>query len=338
MNLDLTNYFILYACCIPVKGFTNSIICDVQRGSFKFIPSSLFELLQDSKGKTLKTIFSEYSREEHETLYEYYDFLIENEFGFLTAQPELFPSITLNYETPFLISNAIIDCNCTSSHDFSAIFGQLNYLGCKSVQLRFFDTETIDSLQNTIRLASGFTFSIELLIKYDTSFQQEYLDLLQQNERVSSITVHTADRDEILVRGDHGVGELLFVKQVIDSAQHCGQISPFLFSVNIETFTEAQAFNSCLNKKISIDVDGYIRNCPSMKSNYGHTNDTLLSTVILNDQFTACWTIPKDEIESCRDCEFRYICTDCRAFTGNPSNPYSKPSKCNYDPYKGVWN
>jgi hypothetical protein len=39
----------------------------------------------------------------------------------------------------------------------------------------------------------------------------------------------------------------------------------------------------------------------------------------------------------CKDCEFRYICTDCRAYLEDPYNEYSKPLKCGYDPYTGEW-
>ena len=38
-------YFRLYACCIAVKGHRRSLICDVQRGDFFFIPNILCDLL-----------------------------------------------------------------------------------------------------------------------------------------------------------------------------------------------------------------------------------------------------------------------------------------------------
>ncbi len=35
--------------------------------------------------------------------------------------------------------------------------------------------------------------------------------------------------------------------------------------------------------------------------------------------------------------EFRYICTDCRAYTENPEDIYSKPLKCGYNSYTNKW-
>jgi hypothetical protein len=49
------------------------------------------------------------------------------------------------------------------------------------------------------------------------------------------------------------------------------------------------------------------------------------------------WSITQDPVEICRDCEFRYVCTDCRAYTRRPGAPASKPAKCAYDPYTATW-
>ena len=54
--------------------------------------------------------------------------------------------------------------------------------------------------------------------------------------------------------------------------------------------------------------------------------------------FKEKWGISKDHISVCRDCEFRYACSDCRAYLENPEDAFSKPLKCGYDPYSGKWN
>ena len=50
-------------------------------------------------------------------------------------------------------------------------------------------------------------------------------------------------------------------------------------------------------------------------------------------EFKKVWSVNKDQIKICRDCEFRYMCSDCRAYTEDPKDIYSKPLKCGYDPY-----
>lgn len=94
--------------------------------------------------------------------------------------------------------------------------------------------------------------------------------------------------------------------------------------------------NSCLNKKIAIDKSGFIKNCPSSRKIYGHITETKLIDVI-DEQFSSVWKINKDQIKECKDCEFRYICTDCRAYLKDSCDIYSKPEKCKYNPYEGIW-
>ncbi len=74
-----------------------------------------------------------------------------------------------------------------------------------------------------------------------------------------------------------------------------------------------------------------------MKKSFGNILDESLIKVSENIDFQKKWSINKDLVEVCKDCEYRYVCSDCRAYTKNPSNEYSKPLKCFYDPYTGVW-
>jgi SPASM domain peptide maturase of grasp-with-spasm system len=141
----------------------------------------------------------------------------------------------------------------------------------------------------------------------------------------------------LIIEGNNGRGFLLFVEDNFIGKECCGIISPFYFVPNIFTFTEAQKHNTCLNRKISIDTEGYIRNCPSMKEHYGNIKDTTLQEALQHPDFKKYWFVNKDQIAVCKDCEFRYICTDCRAYLENPEDMYSKPLKCGYNPYTCEW-
>lgn len=74
-----------------------------------------------------------------------------------------------------------------------------------------------------------------------------------------------------------------------------------------------------------------------MKRSYGHIDDTSLLQVVNQPDFQKLFHIKKEEILVCKDCEFRNICTDCRAYLEDHNNLYSKPLKCGYDPYTGEW-
>jgi len=79
-----------------------------------------------------------------------------------------------------------------------------------------------------------------------------------------------------------------------------------------------------------------------MSQSFGNIKDTTLEKALLHPDFKKYWNLTKDEIEVCKDCEFRYICTDCRAYTERTHTnaeglDISKPLKCGYNPYTGEW-
>ncbi len=48
--------------------------------------------------------------------------------------------------------------------------------------------------------------------------------------------------------------------------------------------------------------------------------------------------LSKDKIQTCKDCEYRYVCFDCRPLVeGQTGNLYAKPPNCLYNPYNGIW-
>jgi len=124
----------------------------------------------------------------------------------------------------------------------------------------------------------------------------------------------------------------------IDGCKSCGEINESNFRINYDSHFVAKNFNSCLYNKVSIDHEGYIKNCPSMKENFGHIEQNSLSETIENKEFQVLGKINKNDILVCQDCEYRLICTDCRAYVQDPADIKSKPLKCGYNPYEGEWN
>src|SRR5690606_6781214 len=115
--------------------------------------------------------------------------------------------------------------------------------------------------------------------------------------------------------------EIVFTSQKITSCDHCGIINKKYLSISdVTSYMENVLYNCCLNKKISIDEHGIIKNCPSMKTSYGGVENKMLREVIEEDAFKKYWKINKDSIRECQDCELRYMCTDCRAYTKNPDD------------------
>jgi SPASM domain peptide maturase of grasp-with-spasm system len=330
----------LFANCIPVKGFNRAILYDLQRAEYDLIPIGLYEILIKCGKTTVDEIKKLYKNKYDDIIDEYFSFLEENEYIFFTDTPQYFPKMDLRWEEPFKITNAIIDIDELSPKlPWENIIEEFEKLGSKHIQIRSFSDRPLSFFEDILQKCEDKrVVSVELIIKYQSEFDKKLLfDFCQQYPRVFSIYAHSAPVTETLHLSEQSMGHIFFLKDAITSSNHCGIISPDYFTINIKTFTEAQKHNTCLNRKISIDTEGYIRNCPSMKEHYGNIKDTMLQQALEHPDFKKYWFINKDQIAVCKDCEFRYICTDCRAYIENPEDMYSKPLKCGYNPYTCEW-
>ena len=331
----------LFSTCILVKGIKRSTICDLQRNSYTFIPNDLYEVIKNHDGKTIEEIKKNYDFKYDEILDDYFNFLLKKEFIFLTNYPELFPKMSLDWFEPFEINNAIVDVNSPEDFDYENILNQLASLKCKSLELRFFCEinlkliiKILDYLNenNSILSCIGFVFSISSDITRD-----QLNILIANNPRISYLIITNSTFNRLISPIRNDMGYIIYSMDKVVDSTYCGLIKSKNFVVNNRLFTESQHHNTCLNKKISIDKNGNIKNCPSMTTSFGNIKDISLEEALNQKDFKKYWDITKDQIEVCKDCEFRHICTDCRAYIEDPDNMFSKPLKCGYSPYTNQW-
>lgn len=339
-NKNGENVLLLCSDCIVVQGPKRAIIVDLTRRIFKFIPLSLSEILVNSKGKTKEQIIREYGKFEADIIDEYFDFLKKNEFIIWCEKKDIecFPEIELDWKYPSIISNIIIDLNNKSNFEITPIINQVEELNCQFIQFRNFSYQSIEFWDKYLNcFIDSKIKSIEIITKWDAKLVHSEIEkLVSKYPRIHSIIFHSSPKMNI-IQNRGLMGNIIYLKDKIENNLHCGQFHWNYFNSNITFFTEAQHHNTCLNRKISIDVNGEIKNCPSMTKSYGNIKDTTLVEAIEKPGFKNMWYIKKDQIAVCKDCEFRYICTDCRAFIENPEDIYSKPLKCGYNPYTAEW-
>lgn len=332
--------FVLFADCIPVKGFNRSVICDTRNNKYHFIPNGLYDVLEEYNGKTIEIIKNDFDHQYDDIIDEYFDFLIANKLVFFNSKPELFPKINTEWNSPSLITNIIIDYD-EIVLDFKNLISQFEILKCSHIQLRFFKEVSINYIYEIVELLKkekSRIVSIDFIIPFYDNFRLEELKiLLSDNSRVNSIIIFNSPHDKSYNPINRNMGYIMQVKRNVLNEKHCGLINDDYFNTNIKLFSESQHHNTCLNRKLSIDKEGNIKNCPSMAVSFGNIKDTTLEEALNHPDFKKYWNITKDQIEVCKDCEFRHICTDCRAYIEEPDNQYSKPLKCGYNPYTNVW-
>ncbi|MBW7675217.1 grasp-with-spasm system SPASM domain peptide maturase [Chryseobacterium chendengshani] len=324
--------YFLKADLIPCKGYSQTTLIDVVNSQVFFFDNKFFEILHE-----LYYYGKAYIEEE------LFEILSVNNFIIIGSQIEEYPRLDIAnmFNSIFFIENCIIDRNKNSTYDILNILKQLDYLHCKYIQFRFFDyTSDLYTIIKYLNDSESFIQNVEIIIKKPKASLDKISNLFYQNLRVNKLVLFGGDKTEVL---ENLEGRIFYETQSqINDSKSCGFISLNNFYINKYHFKEANNVNSCLHKKISIDSEGNIRNCPSMPQSFGNINDTTLEEALNHKDFKKYWNLPKDKIEVCKDCEFRYICTDCRAYTertheDNEGLDISKPLKCGYDPYTGEW-
>lgn len=341
------HYYSLFSTCIPTKGKSRSIIADLQRHTFEFVPNELVDILDYFKGRKIKDIYRSIDSKEHKILESYFKLLIEKEYILLTtkrAELKKFPPLDLTWESPSYITNSIVDIgNIEYSYQLYFDFlKQTSDLGCLYIQFRFYGPDNLPfAYEKLFQLISNLSFiSFEIICTSPTIRTEidKIFNLLLKYPKLSNIVLHSVPESIMTIAPvlpESYKGKVALTMDKIKDHSSCGNISPYFFRINEEMYTESIAFNNCLNKKISVDKDGYIKNCPSMDFSYGHiAENPNLKNILEKAGFKKFWKVNKDKIEGCRDCEFRYICSDCRVWV---SSPLSKPITCNYNPETCTW-
>jgi SPASM domain peptide maturase of grasp-with-spasm system len=346
-------YFVLSSSCKIVSGAKRFTIIDYQRGNLYFISKEYFFLLEKMNRKQLFFIEDAlYDKESRKNFSSFLETMLSYEVGFLTESLELFPERSNEVFDTDLISliDVIIEVDPISFDKklFKSLCSDLKDLSCKDFQIRLFsifDLKLIGQIVKVIDTTCANYIEIHCDYFEDSNLQKQLYRFIENNPLVSNIYLYGASNPEkVTVSNDvpgHPpiiLGHIYYINYPFNNGNCCGIINmETLTYSNINTHNRLHKRNGCLDRKITIDKEGNIKNCPSMKKNYGNIRNISIKEVIETEDFQKLWFINKDQISVCKVCEYRYNCTDCRAFLVDQDNLYSKPLKCGYNPFTGKW-
>lgn len=336
-------YFKLFACCIPVKGYGRSALYDLQRNSFEYIPNLLFELLEDCKNLSKADLQEKYQADEWPGINKFFSYLEENEYGFWTRTPEEFPDLSMQWDHPGKLTNAIVEYKVGySPFKLNSVFNSLEQLRCSDIQLRLFGDCSLKLIKGVIESLYGRYFCvIDLFIPHSDKLDvEELLVLLKSEHRIIPLTIYNCknkevknyinEDDKFLLSRVHITGENFYPGKVKE------QVSLGTFYVNTEFFSESYSFNTGLNRKLCIDIDGNIKNHISHKTVFGNICNDNPADIIESPAFQKLWKVKNDNIEICNVCEHRYMCMHNSDIIYKKGKAYKK-QLCNYNPVTQNW-
>lgn len=341
--MDKAVFLVMFSDCKLTKGYSRTLATDISRGKTYVLENDAFDFIMKCENESYEQVFLTYQQEEQLAIKELVQFLLDRDLIFFTTSPQSFPPISEKWDSPSIISNAIIDVEYTL-HDFKRIIPEFTAVGCYDIQIRFFQSFDFLIIEELIEYISSTSVkSVEFYLKSSPDLTKKALkNLTKRFFKIKNIIVHSHKVNEAYIvyseKFRNNMGNIIFIRQLINDESHCGQVSTHYFvQDNLQFYNEGLKFNSCLNKKLSIDKNGNIKNCPSMKIGFGNYHDISVNEVLKIEDFSKLWNLSKDKINICKVCEFRNMCTDCRAYVEDPDDILSKPLKCNYDPYTATW-
>lgn len=339
----MKKYYQLFPSLIPVKGYLRSLLLDPSRVNYYFIPNDLYEIICEDFIDVDK-LYEEHP-DDINIINEYIEFLVKNELIFAVSSKEeyLFPKVSTKWETPFQITNMVIDIGNYEIKKDKFSF-EIGILGVQALEIRVFDLKYLEytnqfisflSDENRINRLKSIQINISVNNQFLSGLQKKIIDTLANSPIISTINIYTLNKLQKFDSEKINIYE----KKVLNE-KDCGVVDNNISFITRHLIFESMTYNSCLNCKLSIDSNGNIKNCPSMSKSFGKINDNNLHEITQAQGFKKYWNISKDSIEVCKDCEFRYICTDCRVYTERThidenNFDFSKPLKCSYDPYTG---
>lgn len=327
--------FKVFPGCKIVKGYRRSIIYDLNRFSYHFIPNGLQDILIRYNGSTLNYILRNFASDEHDTVIEYFTFLFEKEIIFYCDVDLLvgFSEIETSWATPSFLSNVIIDNE--NKQNWEIIFNQLSQVFCKHLQIRFSDIngffEFLEFLKNN---TDNCISAIEVYIPYNLELDKNKLNILLKNHlTIVRYFIYGSPKQNYL-RSRFSATEIYYSKYSLEYLKSKNTVNHKSFNNEIMQFAEAHSHNIFYNRKAFIDNNGFIKMGPNTIEKFGNIYIDSLKSISQSKRFKRFWKISKDEMLKCKDCEFRYMCL----FDGAPtldkdSNLYKYATNCGYNPY-----
>jgi len=335
MQINQEMPFVLFPNCIIVKGYTRSIIIDLHKKSFKFIPNVLGEILDLYNGFSVRTVKANYDLEYHALIDEYFKYLVENQLLFFSQNSPGFSKLNKQWIDPSVITNATIDID--DEFPFPLLL-ELSQLNCIIVSLRFKKSIKKDFLLRIVEIVDQLRISeLHVTTLYDESCRIDGEEILSVSVKLKHFVFLNAPENKEVYYGINSRYSMIYLDGETSKSLSCGKISPSYFASTRQHVLESLQFNTCLYKKVYIDSVGNVKNCPYSEKGFGNVSDECLTSIVAKSEFRELWFITKDLVDVCSDCEFRCICMDCRVFTETQEVRNAKPKYCNYNPYIAKW-
>lgn len=326
------DYFLLHAECVPVRGASRSVICDLGKGQLRYVPHLLHEVLECARLLPLDKLKAHFEHAYDEGIDTWFAWLEKEQLGFWTHSPEAWPPIELDSEYQGGILHAVLEWRADSPWRLASAIRELVENQCAHLSLWLPESTRLTDISIMLdEVLSSRLQRIEIFVPYRIDWSSgDIAAFLQRHVRVQHFAFFDAPFADMLF-AENGVlrGRAYFFTENYPDLR--APRRP-VFWVDKKAFARAQTKNLALYKTVSIAPDGTVRNHPTHRAVFGQFPKDNLSEIVARADFQAVWSRHNDLIEKCRSCEHRWICCDTSDFDLEVTG-WKKTQDCGYDPF-----
>ncbi len=332
-------YIKIFEDCQIVLGTNQAIICDLTRKKVLNMSKHGLEILLDSDRKLVSYFYNQFPNKE--TGEQIIKHLLDNEIVFLCDTKEeltSFPKFSSSYQKPSnILSHMIVDIGnlIWEAHLFETFIDA----GTRHLQLRVSESHHLSQIDSILAFTKESAFkSFEIVVPHAIVNDDLIRKWYGINGRLKLIFLLGSGEFSKSFNEDK-------VMKINVKYDYCDLFDPIIptssstFIVNHLFFVEASHKNIFYNGKVFISTEGKVKKSCFEEKSYGIVNrDFRIQGFINHPEVKKLWNTSKDDLQTCKDCEFRYICPDERL--PQPSmngNNLVMKELCNYDPYTGKW-
>ncbi|WP_205677847.1 hypothetical protein [Brumimicrobium salinarum] len=299
-----------------------------------FVPKELSEFIEKCAWQTLSDVLKFYINDDKKVVLEYLDFLTENDFGFFVSESlkNNFPPINTKLKnSPEIIDNLILDIDSKNMNNLKSINSLIERCLISSIEIRGINL-SIGELDQIIQMfSSSVVQSINIYL--DSTLKNSNIETLSkiiaQNARIKKLVVFESIE---VISSDDGIIHFTSKQLNFDEIRRINNI-------NLSFHLEAQKVCTFRYKKLFIDREGKLKNHPNSKKLIGNIQFDEINILIENLK-KECktnkeWYITKEQINVCKDCEFRTVCFTNNLPIGDKDDNCYLQAECTYNPYIG---
>lgn len=318
----------LYTNCIPVKGYLRSVIQDIQRGSFNFVPNLLIDCMSESN------YFIKSKNVDEETFNNYKKFLLSEDlvFEWEMSLAGMFPK----YKDVFYHSYHIYSTHFVGISDLSILKKMLTLLKQGLIVKHFvFELgeccvnlldELIDLLNTDLKDTT--IESVCLRLTNDFGVKNYFSSKSNIDFRINVVEVG-------LLKSEDESKSFENIQILSLNERNPRMINNFLH------YFESTLFHTYYNRKLFINSQGFISNQQEdlnydySINDFNHKNKLL--DIIQSEFFNKLSRARKVDTVVCKSCELRHMCLDKRLPKQNSKGNWYHTVECDYNPYIAKW-